>query len=80
MKYGDVMSLPFADNSIVVLSSLSSIIEGPVRQGLNFANRPWSFFHDRVLKRNGKGYQFVTVFRIYCTHTWNVYMPGQYFA
>lgn len=53
MKYGDVMSLPFADNSIVVLSSLSSIIEGPVRQGLNFANRPWSFFHDRVLKRNG---------------------------
>jgi len=52
-KYGDVMSLPFINNKIIVISSFDALKEGPIHQGEDYGDRPNCFFHDEILKKNG---------------------------
>lgn len=52
-KYGDVMTLWFLNNKVVVVSSMEALTEGLVQKGDDYASRPWCFLHDRVWMRNG---------------------------
>ena len=47
------MTLPFINNKVVVISSMDALNEGPVHKGEDYADRPYCFFHDYILMRNG---------------------------
>lgn len=51
--YGGVMSLPFINNEIVVISTIEQLKAGPVHKSEDYGDRPYCFFHDDVLMRNG---------------------------